>query len=246
MEMQGRSHEGIEWLRKTAPRWTDSSGFALHHWWHLALFHLDVDEPRVALDLYDTRLRAGRPAHAGALVDASSLLWRFELHGVDVGTRWREIADGWSARPIGGLRPFNDVHAMLAFVGAGREASATRLLAQLRDSAARSADLGSAIHRSAVPFCEALLAFGRGDHDEAVERLTLLSHLSERCGGSRAQCDLVHLTWVEAALRASRHRLARGLIAERSARKPESRINRRLEARVPAPPRHAGALQFAT
>jgi len=57
-------------------------------------------------------------------------------------------------------------------------------------------------------------------------------HIAHRCGGSLAQCDLIHLTFTEAALRARKARLARALVAERSAQKPTSRLNRLLQRRV--------------
>jgi hypothetical protein len=75
----------------------------------------------------------------------------------------------------------------------------------------------------ASPLCEALLAFVRSDYAECVEWLKRVRHIAHRCGGSLAQCDLIHLTFTEAALRARKARLARALVAERTARKPTSR-----------------------
>jgi hypothetical protein len=57
---------------------------------------------------------------------------------------------------------------------------------------------------------------------------------AERCGGSVAQCDVIHLTLLEAALRGRRARLAQALAAERTARKPGSRLDRWLFARADA------------
>lgn len=232
MEMQGRPEDGIAWLESTAPQWTSSSGYAVHLWWHATLFHLDLDQIACALDIYDRHLRHALPQIAGALVDASAFLWRLYLRGIDVAERWHEVADRWEARPNGGLRPFTEVHAMLAFVAAGRAASARRLLDDLRRSAERSHVLSDAIHNAALPVCEALRAFGRGDHADAVERLTTLRHLVQRCGGSKAQCDLLHLTLLESALRARRTQLARSLISERIAHRPASVFNQRLRARA--------------
>jgi hypothetical protein len=74
--------------------------------------------------------------------------------------------------------------------------------------------------------------FVRGDYAGAVERLAGVRHIAHECGGSHAQCDLIQLTFLEAALRARRANLARALVAERTAQKPASRFNRRLEARL--------------
>jgi hypothetical protein len=43
---------------------------------------------------------------------------------------------------------------------------------------------------------------------------------------------VIHLTYTEAALRAQQARLARNLIAERTARKPASLLNRLLRQRL--------------
>ena len=48
MEMQGRQAEGIAWLKATAPDWAENTRFSIHNWWHLALFHLDLDEAQEA------------------------------------------------------------------------------------------------------------------------------------------------------------------------------------------------------
>jgi hypothetical protein len=65
-----------------------------------------------------------------------------------------------------------------------------------------------------------------------VARITTVRGLAYRCGGSVAQCDLIHLTLIEAALRAEKARLAQALAAERVARKPHSPLNRWLCARA--------------
>lgn len=231
MEMQGRPRDGIAWLESTAPQWAAHGSYGSHLWWHLALCYFDLDETARALEIYDRHLRPAPPRPAATLVDASALLWRLHLRGIDVARRWRDVADVWEAKRLEGLRPFNDVHAMLAFVADGREASARRLLNDLRRSAERSRVLDDAIRNAALPVCEALLAFGRGNHADAVERLTMLRHLIQRCGGSKAQCDLLHMTLLEAAFRARRQRLARTLISERIERRPASRFNQWLQAR---------------
>ena len=81
-------------------------------------------------------------------------------------------------------------------------------------------------------FCKALLAFAHGDYAACVEWLVRVRHIAHRCGGSLAQCDLIHLTFTEAALRARKGNLARALVAERTAQKPTSRLNQRFQQRL--------------
>jgi hypothetical protein len=84
----------------------------------------------------------------------------------------------------------------------------------------------------AYPFCEALLAFVRGDYPVCVSWLQRVRHIARRCGGSLAQCDLIHLTFTEAALRARSTPLASGLVKERTTQKPSSQLNRLLAQRL--------------
>ena len=84
----------------------------------------------------------------------------------------------------------------------------------------------------AGPLCEAPLAFACGDYAACIERLGPVHDVAHHCGGSLAQCDIVHLTFTEAALRARKPRLAGELVAERLAQKPTSRLNAILQARL--------------
>ena len=83
-----------------------------------------------------------------------------------------------------------------------------------------------------MPLCKALYAFACGNYSGCIEWLKRVRHIAHRCGGSLAQCDLIHLTLTEAALRAHKESLARTLVAERTASKPKSRLNRRLRQRL--------------
>ena len=230
MEMQGRAREGLALLAATQSAWVEGTGFSVHLAWHRALLQLDAEDPSSALATYDTLIMNGRASDISQLADASALLWRLQLRNVDVSGRWQRLADRWELRPLAGARPFYVVHAMMAFVAAGRAAAATRVLQTLP----RTDSASSALSEDALAplFCEALLAFARSDYAACVDWLTRVRHIAHRCGGSLAQCDLIHLTFTEAALRARRARLARALVAERTAQKPASRLNRLLQQRL--------------
>ena len=92
-EMQGRIHDGIEWLNATSPNWQDSA-LAFHNWWHLALHQLELADIPAALDIYDRLVHPKPSAVALELVDASQMLARIQLHGGAVGAEMTT-----SARP---------------------------------------------------------------------------------------------------------------------------------------------------
>jgi hypothetical protein len=226
MEMQGRAREGLEFLAASEPAWTDT-GFAVHLAWHRALFHLDAGDAQSALAVYDTQIARSRDI--SELADASALLWRLQLTGLELGERWSQLADLWSDQNLADARPFYVAHAMMAFAAAHRIHAAQRIF-----DLQRRAETNGVLPEETLfaPFCEALFAFASGDFARCVERLETVRHIAHECGGSQAQCDVVQLTLVEAALRASKANLARALVAERTAQKPLSRLNWQLQRRV--------------
>ena len=232
MEMQGRFQDGLVFLAATESAWGEGTGLSVHLAWHCALFHLDANDPKSALAVYDARIATAGSSDISALADGSALLWRLQLQGIEISERWRLLADRWATHNLAEARPFYTVHAMMAFAATSRAAAALRLIETLPRTAIDEAS--SLIPEEAVPpqLCEALFAFVRGDYAECVGRLGQIRRIAHRCGGSLAQCDVIHLTLTEAALRARRGRLARALVAERLARNPASRLNRLLRQRL--------------
>jgi len=208
----------------------------VHLAWHRALFHLDAGDLHAALKVYDTQIANADPSDISVLTDASALLWRLQLRRFEIGERWGLLADRWEKRTLAGARVFHIVHAMMAFAAAGRTAAAAGLLQTLTEAEAN--DFASSMPEAALaqPFCKALIAFARGDYAACVEWLTRVRDIAHRCGGSLAQCDLVHLTLTEAALRARKALIAHSLVAERAMRKPASGLNKLLQHRLRAMP----------
>ena len=91
MEMQDRRREGIAWVRESEPRLGECNNFGYHLWWHLALFHLELEEVEAVLRLYDEWMRVDLSDEYLDICNATSMLWRLEERGVDVGDRWNEL-----------------------------------------------------------------------------------------------------------------------------------------------------------
>jgi len=225
MEMQGRLTEGIEWLTSRTDDWAPENLFAYHNWWHLALYHLELGETDRVLDLYDSSIRPKPSTVALEMVDAAALLWRLHLRRIDVGKRWKELANSYEPMAEDAYYAFNDVHAMMAFVADGRDTAAKRLLAALERRVAGGGTNAAMTRDVGLPLCHALAAFGTGDYDTAVGLLLPVRTIAHRFGGSHAQRDVIKQTLIEAALRAGQGRLARALMAERTDLKPMSPYN---------------------
>jgi hypothetical protein len=225
MEMQGRRREGIAWLRAGSGDWSRESYFARHNWWHLALHHLALGDIAEVLALYDGPIY-GQPSPVVLdMIDASALLWRLHLLGVDVGNRWQALADRWEPIAGAGNYAFNDFHAMMAFVGGGRADAADAVLeAQTRvlldHQAGDNADFTRDVGRAATL---AIKSFGDGDYRQAASLLRSIRNRASRFGGSHAQRDLIDLTLIEAASRSGGggdRALAGALKIERGAARP--------------------------
>jgi len=222
-EMRGDVDEGRGWLEGTADGWSTDCGFAYHNWWHLALLHLDREDHKAALKLYDERIRPKDEANIVLeMLDASALLWRLQLEGVDVGDRFQRLAKAWERTIDDGVYAFNDLHAVMAFLGAGRSHDAERMLDSMRRSAHGMGDNAAMTREVGLPAAEAFIAFTNGRHAEAVEKLANIRGIAQRFGGSHAQRDVLSLTLLHAAMRAGMKSTAEAFAAERVAMKPYS------------------------
>ena len=119
----------------------------------------------------------------------------------------------------------------MAFVACRRIDLAQRTIAAMERKAAGSDTNAMMTRDVGLPMARAVTSFAAGRYGDAVALLLPIRTIANRFGGSHAQRDLIHLTLVEAALRARHSRLARALIAERTQLKPSSPFNWQLTAR---------------
>jgi len=203
-EMTDRPAAGLAWLGAHAPRWAADTMVARHCWWHLALLHLQQGGAAHALALYDRRIAPSGEPEVADLIDAAALLWRLALDGHDAGDRWAALAARWAPRIADAYCSFSDVHAMLAFVGAGDWTLAATLERELARRQHDRTRHGETTRTIGLPACRAIMAYGRGCHAEAVGLLAGLPALAYRLGGSHAQRDILNLTLLRAVERMRR------------------------------------------
>lgn len=238
MEMQCRPADGIRFMRENVADWSDDSFFSVHNWWHLALFHLELGEVEAALALYDdgTKIKGGTSPVVFDMLDASALLWRLMLRGVDVGDRWQPLAEIWAPLARSAHYVFNDAHAVMAFAGAGRHDLVEAVLAAQEDAMQAAGDNAHITREVGRPVTLGLAAFANGDHAGALRLLRPVRHIANRFGGSHAQRDLIDLTMIEAATRAGDRAAAAALVAERADLRPHSPFTQLLRQRLEALP----------
>ncbi|WP_237215134.1 tetratricopeptide repeat protein [Falsiroseomonas oryziterrae] len=243
MEMQGRDVEGVAFLTQRTPDWEPAAMLAVHNWWHRALFHLERGEMQQVLGIYDSAVAKGvaegTPQPAIEMVDASAMLWRLLLRGADTGGRFALLSAAWERAGGEGFYAFSDLHAVMAHLGAGREAVAAHVIGAMRRAAAGQGTNARLTREVGLPLAEGFFAFARGDYAAAAELIAPVRRSAIRFGGSNAQRDVIALTLLEAALRGRQWGLARLLAGERLAAKPESPLARALAVRAGALPRAA-------
>jgi hypothetical protein len=232
MEMQGRFEEGVRWLDDGSSSWADN-GLAVHLWWHLALFQLETLDTAAALALFDARIAGSASVVNLQWLDGAALLWRLHLLGANVGSRWQALAAEW-ADPVAhaGHYAFNDVHALLAFIGSGDMARAQALLAA--SSAQASGDNAGMAHEVGVPLMQGLVAFAKGDADATCTLLYPLRSVAHHFGGSHAQRDLIDQTLLAAAARSSHKAMGQALLNERRLAKPNTPLTAHWASRLGA------------
>lgn len=237
LEMQGRTSDGIKWLDQNAGAHAGANNFTFHLTWHRALLQLEQDGPEGLLDWYDTRIRD----HASPLIqaipdlyidvqNAASLLWRLEHLGVDVGSRWKELADKAEARIGDGSNLFTLPHFAMALAADGRFEAARRLIEGA--GAIPGPTLGPVGAAVAVPACRAAVHHRRGEWKDAMSSLMPVRHDLWRLGASHAQRDVLWQMLVDAAKKTGDEDAVKTLMIELTAMRPVPAEQRRAYSRV--------------
>jgi tetratricopeptide (TPR) repeat protein len=210
-EMEGRTEEGIAFLIGSADHW-DSSYFAVHNWWHLALYHLERGQIEEALALYDGPVRRSRSSEWLDIVDAASLLWRLSLVGLDVRQRAGQLVS--DIEPLLGepVYIFNDWHTIMAFGLAGRSDLSEQVISANQHAVGSTRVVTEKV---GLGLLEGFRFFATGEFRRSVDVLVECLPLTGAVGGSHAQRDIINLTLIAAAARSGHADYARALAATR-------------------------------
>jgi tetratricopeptide (TPR) repeat protein len=240
MEMQGRRQEGLAWIATLQSGWGDANNLRHHLWWHAAMFHLELGDTHEILRLYDSEFRNTASPLTTAMPDlyidvqnAASMLFRLGLHSVDVGGRWEELATHAECRIGDCLSAFTLPHWMMALAATGRDASAARMLAAMRDFAQSPGTTPVLVGTYALPVCEAVLAKYRGEPARAVALMKPVLGGMYRLGGSHAQQDVLEQLFLCAAIQAESDDDIRLMLTRTVGRQPLS-LSRRAGYRAAA------------
>ena len=115
---------------------------------------------------------------------------------------------------------FPDSHAALTYAARGDEASLSRLIDGLRVLDAGGQPTAGTM---TLPLVHALVAFRRGEYDEALRWFERIKDELVRLGGSHAENEVFEDTQIETDLRAGRYDEAEAWLRRRLDRRPSAR-----------------------
>ena len=219
-DMTGNSKGGIDWLTGREAAWAHCNNFRYHVWWHKALMHLDQGDIETVLALYDSEIRSDKTDDYRDISNATSLLSRLELEGVNVGDRWDELADISEKRTEDGCLIFADMHYMLALIGGSRDEAIQRMLGRLHhDARSGTTEKDTRMANPGIAAMAGLEALGESDFRKAFLNLAHARPLMQRAGGSHAQRDVFERLTIDAGIRAGFLDEAEAMLTDRKAKR---------------------------
>jgi tetratricopeptide (TPR) repeat protein len=222
MEMQGRHTEGIRWVSGLEESWSTTNNFRFHLYWHRALYHLEREEFDVVFDLYDRYVASDIETDMYLdICNAAALLWRLEMYGRDVGSRWRDLVVVSLKHVEDHELIFVSLHYLMVLLKSGERDAAQRMAEQFRAYSNGTTTQGRVTAAVGLATADAMEAMARGDAAAVVDALYPVRAQMYRMGGSHAQRDVWEEMLVDAATRAN-PKIARALLAERTRAKPNS------------------------
>ncbi|CAM9613383.1 unnamed protein product, partial [Discosporangium mesarthrocarpum] len=133
-ELEARASEGCSLLTQQHSDWEKGGSLAPRVAWNLGIFQLERGMNRRAQGTFDRYLCQGEeqrrrqsnkglggapPPHASVvdLTDATNLLWRMDILGVDTGVdRWKGLAEAWHSHETSWhSSTLRDMHALMCY-----------------------------------------------------------------------------------------------------------------------------------
>lgn len=220
MEMQDRQDEGLAWIDRLRPHWTQANNFQNHIWWHEALMMMDQGRMDDVMAQYDAHVAAPESEEYLDLCNAASLLQRLEIMGLDVGGRWQPLADKVRGRTEEHLLTFVDLHYTLALAAAGDgKVHEMREFMAAYEGPEDESNL-PIMKALGVPLMDALIAYREGRYADTTASMIPVRYEMWMMGGSHAQRDLFDLILIDAARKSGNTALTLALLSERRAAMP--------------------------
>lgn len=193
---RGKHEEGLAFLEEVRETWTDLNSFMdTHLWWHLCLFRLALGQHEGLTEIWDRQLWSRNREFSQDQIGAVSMLARMEIHGIDTGRRWQQVAFFLGARTNDMVNPFHTLQYLYGLARAGSLGA---------DELMQNIELHSRNHQGfdrrrwrqvALPAARGMLCHARGDYAGAAAHLGPVLRRMSSLGGSHAQRELFDLIY---------------------------------------------------
>lgn len=190
-QMQGRWVDGIDWMRTMSPHWQDGDNFLNHMQWHHGLYHYGRSDYDAVLSIYDQYL-------SSALDDdfyldtcnASSLLWRLNMKGIDTGDRWQHLYKHCKHRVEDDELVFCSLHYLMAPAVVKDQLTIDKSLTHFENWRRHSTTQGEVANTVGAGLAQAIVDLAAGNSNQGAASLARLRGDVKHIGGSWAQRQL--------------------------------------------------------
>ena len=218
MEMKGQHRRGIEWVKGLCPNWSTANNFRFHLYWHQCLFHLECGDYQSVLDIFDEHLVSDLESDFYLDVcNATSLLWRLEMHGLDIADRWKPLSNLAAQHSQDKELIFVSLHYFMAAVSAGDEKNVGQMMTMFEAWSRDGTTQGEIVAAFGLDLAKSLIDARNGDYSNALNRLERIRYTIDGMGGSKAQRDVFSMIMLDAAKKSGDLKRARALFADRVA-----------------------------
>ncbi len=182
-------------LRSNQNWWSKSDLLAGHIWWHLALRLIESRDYEEVFAIADEQMADGVTPFR--LADATSLLWRLELDGQDVGGRWHVLIERWKGLEQLHTSAFIDMHAAMAFASTGSTPEGDRFWSRTLNPHYGHSENGELMRGTVVGLASTLRSYRSGGAASCEEGFRRIERNLQSIGGSLAQREVLTRTRVK-------------------------------------------------
>lgn len=223
LEMTERHEEGIQWVDGLESDWSTVNNFRFHLYWHKCLYHLERGEFDTILRIYDEQIASDIESDFYLdICNCSSLLWRLEMFGIDIGNRWAALAEV-AKKHLGDTDLiFVTLHYLMALIAGGDKTASAQMIESMHSWSTKDETQARICARVGLAIADGLKFAREGQYAKAVAAMEPVRYELNLIGGSAAQRDVFVMIMLDAAKSSSEALVARALFAERLGEKVHS------------------------
>ena len=223
LEMTERHEEGIAWVEGLENDWSTVNNFRFHLYWHKCLFHLERGEFDLVLKIYDEQISSDIASDFYLdICNCSSLLWRLEMFGIDVGDRWYALVEVARNHLEDKDLIFVSLHYLMALIAGGDKAAVEQMFEGMRSWSEMDETQARICAEVGLAVAEGLRLAREQRFTDAVKAMEPVRYKLNLVGGSAAQRDVFTMIMLDAAKASNDALIARALFAERLGEKVHS------------------------